>query len=509
MEIIVKDGANLNEHYTKVAREIADYVTKGLHLSFGDVEFRLVDNEGIAEGFALYHSPLPTWYTGQNYIVLKEQLNSRYGSLYEMVSHVYYNRLDNRKYTVVYLNKADTEAEMRGVIAHVYGHLHMDYNNFVCRGIEEDLEKHKIYRDRYRKLEKMLGEKIVEKVYDTADSLSSLMDLYPELRDKKDKDYYTTSTISPDRPENDIYRFVIDNAKLMPWEKEIHEMIYDISRSQRFARVKIIHEGFATWVQEKYALYGEKDPKMAAKIESHLLSIADPAHPSQFPYAFGFRLFKNIEERWDKGRFGYEHEILSDEEKRGYDNHAKKGLEKILELVKYNTDWDFIESYADDEFLMTYLNEIRSSLKENGAESLEEMDRLAEFEKMTPKDFKTNILFQIDVRFPRLFIPRGGANFRDNGSLLLEQDLSFLRKYFESDPTFDEEKQKELKGHFTLNNHRTHNTMHRLASVWKKDVFLQTVDVAGDSILLKSDGKEISVIDLNKKKHAPVAYSWV
>ena len=49
IDIIVMRGTNVDEDYTKKAREIADYVRNDLHLDFDDVEFRIVDQDRLAE----------------------------------------------------------------------------------------------------------------------------------------------------------------------------------------------------------------------------------------------------------------------------------------------------------------------------------------------------------------------------------------------------------------------------------------------------------------------------
>jgi len=69
------------------------------------------------------------------------------------------------------------------------------------------------------------------------------------------------------------------------------------------------------------------------------------------PYKLGIELFRDIEERWDKGRFGKEFEEEDDAEKRySWDTGAARGREKIFEVRRIYNDVTFIDTFLNEEF---------------------------------------------------------------------------------------------------------------------------------------------------------------
>ncbi|MCL4399643.1 SpoVR family protein [Candidatus Parvarchaeota archaeon] len=510
MEIVVKEGAKVHDGYTKAAREIADFAVDKLHLDFEDVEFRLVDNDEMSEVMALYQDPLPTWETYQNYYMQKSRGEYRYGMLYEIVSHSVIDPATNKKKIISYIRNSNKEHEVLSVIAHVYGHLHMDKNNFICKRCGRDLNMDVKRRKRYRELERILGVKTVEEVYDIGKSLASLIgidrpkSLDEEIKESRDE-YYDTEPIIPRKDEYDAFQFIIDNSEISGWQKELLQMIHDINTDIAMINVMIMHEGFATFVQEKYAIEKAKtDPAMAMKMEDFLLGIANPINEGQLRYALGFRLFKYVEECWNKGRHGILYESLPESEKKDYDNHENKGLDKVLDIVKTKTDWDFIFSYASQEFLEMYTKEVKDNieylkrtLSENNPNfyniysHLDALDKKYTYDDITK--FKVNLLTGAESYTPPVFIPRGGGNYDREGGLLIKQDMSLINKYIDGYKKKEEDEENNIYSMLTLDNHRTAATLLRIYGIWKKPVYLQTIDPEdGEPMLIYTgDGEDI------------------
>ena len=66
-------------------------------------------------------------------------------------------------------------------------------------------------------------------------------------------------------------------------------------------------------------------------------------------------MFLDIEERWNKGRFGKEWEDCTDLKKReNWDTGAMLGKEKIFEVRKYYDDVTFINEFFTQEFCDKY-----------------------------------------------------------------------------------------------------------------------------------------------------------
>ncbi len=69
------------------------------------------------------------------------------------------------------------------------------------------------------------------------------------------------------------------------------------------------------------------------------------------PYKLGMELFRDIEERWDKGQFGKEFEECDDRDvKRLWDTGLKQGREKVFEVRRIYNDVTFVDEFLTREF---------------------------------------------------------------------------------------------------------------------------------------------------------------
>jgi len=69
------------------------------------------------------------------------------------------------------------------------------------------------------------------------------------------------------------------------------------------------------------------------------------------PYKIGIELFREIEDRWNKGKFGKEYEECDDlEARRRWDRKLGQGRQKIFEVRKIYNDVMFIDAFMDQEF---------------------------------------------------------------------------------------------------------------------------------------------------------------
>ncbi len=506
-EFLVKEGAFVNDYYTQKAREIAKFMREKLGLSFDNAEFRLVNNDDMAESMATYGDPLPTWATGQNYIISRTEMMDLHYSLYEMVGHYTYDSFSNGRKFIVYINKSDREHEILGVIAHVYGHLHMDKNNFVCADNLSDLSKHSALRRRYRKLEELVGSKEVERVFDLGQTLAGLIDLYPTSRTEKKQEYYSTDKDSPGHDEYDVFDFVLKNVTMLPWEREVLEMVKDIYSTYRTVRVKIMHEGFASFVQEKYAEEVSKtDIDTGLKMHELLYAIANPLNDSQMPYAFGLRLFKDIEKRWNEGKHGLVYSQLPRQDRLEYKTDEKRGMEKVLDITRSCSDWDFIFKYCDEDFMDKYTKEtldmLEVELRREAVERDEKYEKSWWYkwimrytrERTDPEELKLELLTRTESYSPTVYIPKGGFNNQEG--LTLKQDLSVLDRYVNStDPDKREEELAEVKARFaeqlTVTNGFTYAALSRVSNFIKLPVRLQTIDEEGNDITIVADGEDV------------------
>ncbi len=498
VKIWVKHGSIIDERYTEEARKIGNFMVNNLGLSFGNVEFTILDNEEFAEKVALYGNPLPTWDAGQEKIVQENSMKYRQGVLFEMVGHKFLTLPSKEEYTTVYINQNDTYDEVLSVIAHVYGHLHIMYNNELSNTVNTNSNKHASYRERYRDLESKLGIKTVEKIYDYSQTLSGLLDIFPDFHKSKKDDYYSTERVYPDRDVYDVYKFTLQNVRFNPWEKELLEMVYDINQLNKTGRIKIMHEGFATFVEDKYAAeVAKEDPSLAFKMRDEILSVADVLNEGQLPYSIGFRLFKYIEKRWNEGKHGPLYNLLSEEEKSSYSKNENNGLKKILEVVKSYTDWELIFSYADLDFFKALSDEIEQ--KKNmiidrmysDRYSKDVLDRIkaANNKKEDPNILRLQLLLQTENYGPIIYVPKGSFN---GSKLNLRQDLSFIKRYVGVIPEqYRDSFKEEISQIFSLDNDYTAASLIRLSNLWGIPIVLETMDSKGNPLILSSDGKKL------------------
>lgn len=69
------------------------------------------------------------------------------------------------------------------------------------------------------------------------------------------------------------------------------------------------------------------------------------------PYKLGIELFRDIEERWDRGMFGKEYEEEEDYAKKlAWDTSAGLGRRKIFEVRRIHNDVTFLDSFITQEF---------------------------------------------------------------------------------------------------------------------------------------------------------------
>jgi hypothetical protein len=69
------------------------------------------------------------------------------------------------------------------------------------------------------------------------------------------------------------------------------------------------------------------------------------------PYKLGIELYRDIEDRWNKGRFGREWDQCDDlRTRRSWDKKLGEGRQKIFEVRKHYNDVTFIDEFLTPEF---------------------------------------------------------------------------------------------------------------------------------------------------------------
>lgn len=163
-------------------------------------------------------------------------------------------------------------------------------------------------------------------------------------------------------PEKDILGFLMLNAPLKPWQSDIVSMLYDEAIYYAPQRAtKVANEGFASFIdyeimaRQGFASLGyKKDENGIIQYAKHKAAVLGSKY-SMNPYKLGFSILLDVEDRWNKGRFGTEWEECKDiRKKENWDTKAMLGKEKVLEVRKYYDDVTMLNEFFTQEFCDKY-----------------------------------------------------------------------------------------------------------------------------------------------------------
>ena len=163
-------------------------------------------------------------------------------------------------------------------------------------------------------------------------------------------------------PEKDIFGWIKDNSNLKPWQADIMSMLYE--EALYFApqgATKMANEGFASWtdyhIMARMGLCALGQPAHdhgIVEYSKHKMGVLGGKYSTN-PYKLGFNLLSDIEERWDKGRFGDEYENCSTyKEKEEWDKNLQLGKEKVFEIVRLYDDVNLINEFFTQDFCDKY-----------------------------------------------------------------------------------------------------------------------------------------------------------
>lgn len=362
-------------------------------LDFFETIFEMVDSDQINSLAAYGGFPVryPHWRFGMDYDQLSKGYEWGMQKIYEMVI--------NTDPSYAYLVRGNSLVEQKLVMAHVYGHVDFFKNNYwfskTNRKMLDAMANHAVrireYMDRY-------GQDVVEDFIDCCLSLENLIDPHLPFRESSQEEERKDESLSereklsevgklkshrsymdsyinpkefiehqtqersknikqeqkfPSEPEKDILGFLLQHAPLEPWQQEVlniirNEAYYYVPQMQ----TKIMNEGWASyWHSRIMTEKALRDSEVIDFAMSHSGTTA--TSPGQMnPYKVGIELFRDIEDRWNKGKFGKEYEECDDiVKKERWDTGLGKGREKIFEVRRVCNDITFIDQYLTPEFV--------------------------------------------------------------------------------------------------------------------------------------------------------------
>jgi stage V sporulation protein R len=368
-------------------------------LDFFPTIFEVVDYEEMSMLAAFGGFPVryPHWRFGAEYDELTKGYAYGLQKIYEMVI--------NTDPCYAYLLRANALGDQKLVIAHVYGHCDFFKNNAwfarTNRRMLDEMANHAArvnrYCDRY-------GADNVELFIDACLSLEDLIDPHaPHIkrtpppvdqriknkRQEKEEEYdlkfpskgYMDSFINPpevierqsrerqqkqqekednrsfpEEPVRDVLLFLLEHAPLKDWQRDVLAIVRD--EAYYFApqgQTKIMNEGWASyWHSTIMTRHGLTDAEVVDYADHHSGTMATSANRLN-PYKLGIELFRDIEERWNKGQFGPEYEECDDlVAKEKWDKQVGLGRDKIFDVRRIHNDVTFIDAFLTPEFCIKH-----------------------------------------------------------------------------------------------------------------------------------------------------------
>lgn len=493
----------------KIEDEIKRILGDELELQTRDVEFDIIPPQKMLEILA-YRSPtnISNWKYGRDYEKQK--------TIYENapVAGLPYELVINSQPARAYLMNNNTFPVQVLVVAHVYGHTSFFEMNRWFQNSRKDMPLlMKEANERFNKYEQRFGIDEVEEIVDAGHAIQFHCDpfdkehedekrlrIFEQLkkevssgssdfgdltggnkRDKLVKEeierwnqklWKRLLRKSPVEETEDIMQYIIDKSdNLDDWQRDILEVLKQEGIYYwPNIKTKFMNEGFATLVHEKI---------MNQLFEKGLLSTSEHAdfaysnslvkadNPLQLnPYLLGSKMWEDIEDRWNKGRYGTDWEecqLIS--ERENWDTKEMNGWNKVKEVMSLYTDWMFMQSYLTNDIVRDQkLYLVKAVQTPQTVDIVRRDDPVEITRKVVVNSFAHSGLPKIVVR--------NGNIFR-NRVLELEHKFAGLQ----------------------LQSKYTQETLKHIKLLWGHDVELYTnVDETG--IKYYTDGDEVKVVEV-------------
>ncbi len=495
--------ANLVEVQQKMEGHARDY-----GLDFFTTIFEVVDADEL-HAIAAYNgfpTRYPHWRFGMEYDQLAKGYAYGLQKIYEMVI--------NNDPCYAYLLSSNGMTDHKLVMAHVYGHCDFFKNNYwfsqTNRHMIDEMANH---GNRIRRYMDRFGLDEVENFIDICLSIEDLIDIhlpfvkrfdersryeFPRNTDEVDSQQpskfrskaYMDSYINPpdalaaeaerieqknasrndsfpSEPVRDVMLFLLEHAPLKPWQLDVLSIIRD--EAYYFApqaQTKIMNEGWATYWHSTIMTRHGIEPADLICYADHCSGTLASSPTRLNPYKLGVELFRDIEERWDKGRFGDEYEHCEDmAARRNWDTGAMLGREKIFEVRRVHNDVTFVDEFLTLEFCKRHRLFSFGYNDNSGYYEIESR----EFDKI-----KHQLLFNLtNLGRPHIFVRE--ANYKNRGELFLEHRYGGV----------------ELKLAFAT------ETLANLYQLWKRPVHIETV-LDDETTILSYDGSEHTTSKTNE-----------
>ncbi|MFH0810562.1 MAG: SpoVR family protein [Pseudomonadota bacterium] len=358
-------------------------VASEMGLNFFPQEFDVIPAQKMLEIMA-YRLPVnfSHWSFGRDYEMERTRYEHGFGVPYEVVL--------NSNPSRAYLMNTNPFAVQALVMAHVYAHNDFMKNNIHFSPTRRDMiPSASEAASRVRRYEERYGEQEVEHLMDAALAIEPNVDPdffikeeSPEERrerlerqtptkgkgpfedllrsgDLAKKPQTDLDRKTPLEPERDMILYIMDHSPkpLKDWEKDVLSVVRQQSRyfmPQR--RTKVMNEGWATYWHQRIMQRLFQDGYLSA--EEHGFYNLYNARVLTYsarninPYLVGLRLFEDVEERWNKGKFGRDWDDCHFRGQReAWNTGLGKGREKIFDVRRTHTDRFFFEEFVTEKLV--------------------------------------------------------------------------------------------------------------------------------------------------------------
>jgi len=385
----LREGRQLPSELVE-AREQIKALAEGYGLDFFETIYEMVTYEemNMLASYGGFPTRYPHWRFGMEYIQMQKSYEYGLSKIYEMVI--------NTDPSYAYLLDNNLVVDQKLVMAHVYGHVDFFKNNsWFAPTNRRMLDQMANHATKVRKLMDRHGSAEVERFIDRVLSLDNLIDPYlphiqrmravseeeleaaeqdgsvgklrtersymephinpPEfLRAQRDKKAAELAKLRhfPEEPVRDVLGFLMQHAPLPRWKQEIVQIIRD--EAYYFApqgQTKIMNEGWATYWHTKMMTRDILSDAEVIDYADHHSGTVYQAPGKLNPYKMGVELYRHIEERWDKGRYGKDWvECTDPREQRRWDTGAMEGRDKIFEVRRTHNDITFLDTFLTADF---------------------------------------------------------------------------------------------------------------------------------------------------------------
>ena len=434
------------------AQEQIERHARELGLDFFRTVFEMVDYDQMnaLAAFGGFPTRYPHYRFGMEY----QQLSKSY----EYGLHKIYEMVINNDPTYAYLLEGNTALDQKLVMAHVYGHADFFKSNMYFahtnRKMIDEMANHATRVRRYRE---RFGVETVERFIDACLCVEDLIDPgsvfrrpesggpqddadeaedevvarmpsskpyldryinppgYIEGQIKRLEEKKKQAKVFPPSPERDVLGFIMRHAPLENWERDVLGMIREESYyflPQR--QTKVINEGWASyWHSQIMTTRVLSDAEVIDYADHHSGTVA--TQPGRLnPYKLGLELFRDIEQRWDRGQFGPEWEACEDmAERMSWDRKLGLGRQKIFEVRRIHSDATFLDEFLTPEFCVEQRLFVSEEQARPAMPRGKQQEPSREFEPI-----KQALLFQF-TNSGRPVVELVDANYGNRGEMLL------------------------------------------------------------------------------------------